>query len=120
MEAAPEDRTTDKDEADTQPPGSARARLARWLHCAGAKCLTSGGFESQRYLTKWVLLGTAIGIVAGLGAVVFYIGIDWATHFFLGTLVGYRPPAPVGEGSPTIVRDGPPLAAARRHRAGRR
>ena len=30
------------------------------------------GFESSRYLGKWLLLGTAIGIVAGLGAVVFY------------------------------------------------
>ena len=29
------------------------------------------GFEGTRYLAKWLLLGTAIGIVAGLGAVVF-------------------------------------------------
>ena len=61
-----------------------------------------GGFESTRYLTKWLVLSTAIGIVAGLGAIAFYLGIDWATHFFLGTLVGYLPPSPVGEGEAVL------------------
>jgi CIC family chloride channel protein len=61
-----------------------------------------GGFESSRYLGKWLVLGTAIGVVAGLGAIAFYLSIEWATRFFLGTLVGYLPPAPVGEGEAVL------------------
>ncbi len=64
---------------------------------------TGSGFESQRYLLKWLFLSTAIGIVAGLGAVAFYLSIQIATDFFLGFLVGYHPPAPLGEGSPALV-----------------
>jgi chloride channel protein, CIC family len=63
---------------------------------------TGSGFESRRFLAKWLILGTLIGIVAGLGAVLFSHAIRWATEFFLGYLVGYQPPMPIGEGSPTI------------------
>jgi CIC family chloride channel protein len=61
------------------------------------------GIESQRYLTKWLVLGGIIGVVAGLGAVLFYSSIQWATDFFLGTLVGYTPPSPVGEGATSVT-----------------
>jgi CIC family chloride channel protein len=61
------------------------------------------GFESTRYLARWLVLGSAIGLVAGIGAIVFYLAIEFTTHLFLGQIVGYLPPAPVGEGSPTIV-----------------
>jgi H+/Cl- antiporter ClcA len=50
------------------------------------------------YLRKWIVLGAAIGVVAGLGAVAFITSLQWATHFLLGSLGGYRPPTPVGEG----------------------
>ncbi len=43
-----------------------------------------------------------IGIVAGLGSVVFFSAIDWCTKLFLGRIVGYIPPGPIGEGSPVI------------------
>ena len=56
------------------------------------------GFESTRNLTKWLLLSAAIGVVAGLGAIAFYLAIQLATDGFLGQLVGYQPPLPVGEG----------------------
>ncbi|MBX3070695.1 MAG: chloride channel protein [Thermomicrobiales bacterium] len=56
------------------------------------------GFESTRYLARWLILGSVIGLVAGLGAVAFDRAIVWSTQFFLGELVGYMPPAPVGEG----------------------
>ncbi|MGE5265406.1 MAG: chloride channel protein [Acidobacteriota bacterium] len=80
-------------------PGPGR-RLPAWLRRA---IPMGSGFESQRYLLKWLFLSTAIGIVAGLGAVAFYLSIQFGTDFFLGYLVGYRPPAPVGEGSPVLV-----------------
>ena len=76
--------------------------LARWLRLAGGSSLRGSGFESSRYLAKWLLIGTCIGLVAGLGAILFYLAIDWATHFFLGTLVGYLPPSPSGEGAPVL------------------
>lgn len=50
------------------------------------------------YLRKWLVLGTLIGIVAGLGAIAFTTALDWASSFFLGTLAHYTPPTPLGEG----------------------
>jgi len=61
---------------------------------------TLAGYESTRFLGKWILIGGLIGIVAGLGAVLFTHAIGWSTEFFLGRIVGYMPPMPVGEGSP--------------------
>jgi CIC family chloride channel protein len=54
--------------------------------------------RSLPYLPKWLVLGSVIGVIAGLGAVVFYEALTLATHFFLGILAGYQPPAPAGEG----------------------
>ena len=56
---------------------------------------TRRSFESPRYLLKWLLISTLIGVVAGIGAIVFYAAIHFATGTFLGQLVGYLPPDPV-------------------------
>jgi CIC family chloride channel protein len=50
------------------------------------------------YLQKWLLLGLTIGIIAGLGAVVFYLALKYTGDFLLGYLAGYHIPTPVGEG----------------------
>ncbi len=55
------------------------------------------------YLRKWVILGVLIGIVAGLGAILFFSAIAWSTQFFLGTIVGLTPPLPGGEGKPIVT-----------------
>jgi CIC family chloride channel protein len=60
------------------------------------------GFEGTRYLAKWLVLGTAIGLIAGLGAVLFIRAIQVATALFLGGIAGYLPPGPVGEGEPIV------------------
>jgi CIC family chloride channel protein len=60
-------------------------------------------FESPRYLLKWVCISAAIGLVAGAGALVFFLAIQWTTNFLLGTLVGYLPPSPAGEGRTGIM-----------------
>ena len=65
---------------------SLQARAARW-------------FASAPYTRKWLVLGVLIGIIAGLGAVVFYEVLRVATHLFLGVIAGYNVPTPVGEGS---------------------
>ncbi len=74
------------------------ASLRRLLSIPGQK----GGIESGPALAKWIVLGGAIGLVAGLGAIVFYWAIDFSTNLFLGTLAGYYPPHPSGEGT-TVV-----------------
>jgi chloride channel protein, CIC family len=61
------------------------------------------GLESTRALRKWVLLGLTIGVVAGLGAVVFYAALDWATKLLLGGIAGYYPPKPAGEGATVVT-----------------
>ncbi len=67
------------------PPAAAGGRF-------GSTIRTSG------YLQKWFLLGSTIGLVAGLGAVVFYLALRYTAEFLLGDLAGYRLPTPLGEG----------------------
>src|SRR5487761_2584025 len=62
-----------------------QVRLGRWL-------------TNATYTQKWLVLGTAIGIIAGLGAIVFYEALRLATYFFLQVLAGYKVPLPVVEG----------------------
>ncbi len=66
------------------------------------------GIETGRSLAKWLGLGLAIGLVAGLGAIVFTWSIDFSTHLFLGTLAGYTPPSALGEGQAKITGAGRP------------
>lgn len=56
------------------------------------------GVRSAPYLRKWLILGTLIGVVAGLGAVVFYDGLHLATHLLLVDVGGYTPATTAGEG----------------------
>lgn len=58
-----------------------------------------GGFiRRSGYLRKWLILGLSIGVIAGLGAVVFYLALDYAGRFLLGYLGGYDIPEPAGDG----------------------
>ncbi|HEY7123528.1 MAG TPA: chloride channel protein [Ktedonobacterales bacterium] len=54
--------------------------------------------KDASYLTKWLVVSSLIGAVAGVGAIAFTLAITWATHLFLGILVDYQPPNPQGEG----------------------
>lgn len=62
-----------------------QARASRWL-------------ASATYTQKWLVLGTLVGIVAGLGAVVFYDALRLASYLFLQVLAGYSVPQPISEG----------------------
>ncbi len=73
---------------------SARSRMpADW------RAVLLGG-----YFRKWMILGVLIGIVAGVGAIVFFESIALMTRLFLGGIVDYSAPAPAGEAA-TIASD---------------
>ncbi|MEI7545047.1 MAG: chloride channel protein [Mycobacteriaceae bacterium] len=50
------------------------------------------------YLRKWLILGVAIGIIAGLGAVVFFLALKYAGASLLGYLGDYQQPQAIGDG----------------------
>ncbi len=73
-------------------PASLRSSASRARQWAGASINRAG------YLRKWLTLGIAIGVIAGLGAVVFYLALDYAGQFLLGYLADYHFPKPSGDG----------------------
>jgi chloride channel protein, CIC family len=79
------DPSEDEPQSAVAPAAAAGGRF-------GASIRNSG------YLRKWLLLGITIGVVAGLGAVVFYLVLKYTGEFLLGYLAGYHIPTPVGEG----------------------
>lgn len=46
---------------------------------------------------KWAVYFFVIGIIAGLGSIVFHWLCQVGIHYFLDLAAGYRPPAPAGE-----------------------
>ena len=46
---------------------------------------------------KRILLSVLIGLVSGLGAMAFFVALEWARWFCLGHLAGAAPPPPAGE-----------------------
>lgn len=56
-------------------------------------------FKTGRFMTagKFVFYYVLIGIIAGLGSVVFHYLCQIGFHFFIDYLAGYRPPPPAGE-----------------------
>lgn len=41
---------------------------------------------------KWALIGTLIGIIAGLGSIALYLSIEYVTKYLLTELTGFTPP----------------------------
>ena len=71
---------------------------------------TRRGITSPLNLLKWFFISTLIGVVAGVGAIAFFAAIGFATRYLLGSITGYLPPNPAGEGG-TVVQ---PLWSAAR------
>ncbi|MEO8851888.1 MAG: chloride channel protein, partial [Allobranchiibius sp.] len=57
-----------------------------------------GWVRRASYLKKWIVLGTAIGIIAGLGAVLFVYALTTAGDLLLSGIGGYVDPLPAAEG----------------------
>jgi CIC family chloride channel protein len=51
-----------------------------------------------RYLRKWIPIAILIGIVSGVGAIIFDEAISLFNGLLLGNIAGYTPPTPIGEG----------------------
>jgi CIC family chloride channel protein len=60
---------------------------------------TLGSHRSTQLIQagKWTFYFIAIGIIAGLGSVVFHYLCLLGSHYFMDMLAGYRPPSPAGE-----------------------
>ena len=50
------------------------------------------------YLRKWVPIALLIGTISGVGSIVFYEAIRFASTVLLGDIAGFYAPSPVGEG----------------------
>ena len=46
---------------------------------------------------RWSLYFVLIGLIAGLGSIVFHYLCQLGLHYFMDLIAGYRPPAPAGE-----------------------
>jgi CIC family chloride channel protein len=53
-------------------------------------------FQSS-FLGKWAAVGLLIGIIAGVGAICFYLAIQVVTLSLLGGITGFYPLSPAGE-----------------------
>ncbi len=51
-----------------------------------------------------------VGVIAGLGAIAFYLATLVAVNYFLGSVVGYQAIAPAGEVRPTWLPEGSSVA----------
>jgi len=49
------------------------------------------------HATKWLTYFILIGIIAGLGSILFHYLCLLGSHYFMDMIAGYRPPAPAGE-----------------------
>ena len=49
-------------------------------------------------LNRWLLMGLLIGLLSGVGAIIFFFCLETGTHWLLEGLGGYRPPGTLGEG----------------------
>ncbi|MEW6672822.1 MAG: chloride channel protein [Thermodesulfobacteriota bacterium] len=46
---------------------------------------------------KWTVYFILIGVIAGLGSIVFHYLCELGVHYFMDAMAGYRPPSPAGE-----------------------
>ncbi len=58
---------------------------------------------NRSYFRKWLVIGAMIGVVAGLGSIIFFSAIALSTHLLLEMGAGFSPPNPAGEGKTVIT-----------------
>ena len=75
-------------------------------HGVPAEPLSIFARYSRAYFQRWLLLGALIGVVAGIGAIVFTVAIAYCTHLLLTGIAQFAPPNPAGEGTTMITTIG--------------
>ena len=68
-------------------------RLNKWFKAIAVK---DRSIDIAR-ASKWTLTFVLIGIIAGLGSIVFHYLCQLGLHYFMDFIAGYRPPSPAGE-----------------------
>ena len=53
--------------------------------------------ENITHAGKWAFYFVLIGLIAGLGSILFHYLCLLGSHYFMDMIAGYRPPAPAGE-----------------------
>ena len=51
----------------------------------------------EHTISRWMFYSLLIGLVAGLGAAVFFVSLEWLKYFVLDYLAGFPMEAPAGE-----------------------
>ena len=51
----------------------------------------------EHSFSRWMFYSLLIGLVAGLGAALFFFSLEWLKYFVLDYLAGYPMEAPAGE-----------------------
>jgi len=59
--------------------------------------LNLGSTVDVAHAGKWALYFIAIGLIAGLGSIVFHYLCQLGIHYLMDFMAGYRPPVPAGE-----------------------
>lgn len=83
------------DPTEDQPQPALSANFASPAAAGGR---FGASIRNSGYLRKWLLLGITIGVISGLGAVVFYLALKYTGDFLLGYLAAYHIPTPAAEG----------------------
>jgi CIC family chloride channel protein len=47
--------------------------------------------------TRWIVWGMVVGVLSGLTAAVFFVALEYATHFTMHELARAAPPTPPGD-----------------------
>jgi len=68
-------------------------RLNKWFNALAGKDRS----VQIAHAGKWTFYFVLIGIIAGLGSIVFHYLCQIGAHVFMDYLAGYRPPPPAGE-----------------------
>ncbi|MDR3555696.1 MAG: chloride channel protein [Syntrophobacteraceae bacterium] len=66
--------------------------IAPWKHVLSQFTV----LRKSRFL-RWFVYGSAIGVLSGLAAALFFYVLEWGAFFFLDYLAGYDFPLPAGE-----------------------
>ncbi|MDI6687851.1 MAG: chloride channel protein, partial [Desulfobacterales bacterium] len=67
--------------------------LKKWFNTASVKDQSI----NIAHAGKWTFNFVIIGIIAGLGSVIFHYLCQLGLHYFMDFIAGYRPPSPAGE-----------------------